>query len=126
MVAFSLCAISLCAFSPCAGRVHAQTTKPAPLDEPGKIRALIESVRTLDEKVVFLRNGSEYTPREAADHMSLKWKNAGKDVKTAKDFITLCATKSSVSGKPYAIRFPDGKEVPSATYLTEQLEKLEK
>jgi len=42
-------------------------------------------------------------------------------VKTAEDFIRYCASESSVSGKPYEIRFSDGRVVPAAAFLRQKL-----
>jgi len=93
--------------------------------EEQKISALIEHVRKLGDGVVFIRNGSEHSAADAAEHMARKRKSAGDKVKTAKAFIAECASKSSLSGKPYQIRFKDGKTVTAADYLTEQLTKIE-
>lgn len=92
--------------------------------ESAKIEALIASVEHLPG-AVFIRNGSEHDARRAADHLRLKWKNVGKRVKTAEDFIRLCATGSSMSGKKYQIRFATGQTVDSAQYLHEQLRLIE-
>jgi Fe-S oxidoreductase len=95
-----------------------------PMTETAKIEALIASVQHLPG-AVFIRNGSEHDAVRAADHLRLKWKNVGKRVKTAEDFIRLCATGSSMSGKKYQIRFADGRTVDSAQYLHEQLRRIE-
>lgn len=42
-----------------------------------------------------------------------------------KDFIEKIASKSSTSGKPYLIRFNDGREVQGGEYLRAKLAKLE-
>ena len=96
-----------------------------PSTEEQKIQALIDHVRGLGDRAVMIRNGSEHSAKDAADHMARKRKSAGGRVKTAKQFIAECASKSSASGKPYQIRFKDGKTVTSEAYLTEQLAKLE-
>jgi hypothetical protein len=44
-------------------------------------------------------------------------------VETADDFIRLCASKSSVSGKPYMIRLPDGKTIKSEEYFRKKLKE---
>ncbi len=95
------------------------------LTEDEKIEALIKHVEELKD-AKFIRNGTEHDPSEAAQLMKYKWDNSKDDIKTAKDFIRIAATKSSSSGQPYLVKFKDGKEVKSADYLTEQLEKLEK
>lgn len=73
---------------------------------------------------MFIRNGTEHTPADAADHMALKRRNVGSRIKTAEDFIRYCATESSMSGKPYTIRLADGREVKSGEYLTGVLKEL--
>ena len=100
---------------------------PAPvahLSEAQKIQALIHSVETL-KGAVFIRNGSEYDAAKAADHLRRKLDYAGKKIQTADQFIDKLATGSSMSGKPYKIRFADGHTVESAVFFREQLRKLE-
>ena len=46
---------------------------------------------------------------------------AGSRVKTAEDFIHYCGSASSISRKPYEIRFPDGRTIPSADFLRQKL-----
>ncbi|TPG08225.1 hypothetical protein EAH75_00965 [Rhodanobacter glycinis] len=84
--------------------------------EQQKIAYLIESVATL-QGATFIRNGTEYDAKRAADHMRLKLRFAGSRVKTAEDFITYCGTGSSMSGIKYTIRFQDGHIIDSATFL---------
>jgi hypothetical protein len=95
------------------------------LTEDQKIEALIKHVEELKD-AKFIRNGTEHDPSEAAQLMKYKWDNNKDDIKTARDFIRICATKSTTSGQPYLVKFKDGKEVKSADYLTSELEKLEK
>ena len=94
------------------------------LSEAAKIQALIRTVEKSDG-LVFIRNGSAHQPAQAASHLRLKWKKAGKRVRTAEDFIRYCATGSSVSGKPYRIRFADGRIEDSAVYFRAQLRGIE-
>lgn len=96
-----------------------------PVDpEAAKIAALIASVEQLDG-AVFIRNGSEHDNHKAAEHLRLKWRNAGKRVRTAEDFIRLCGSASYLSGRKYQIRLPDGRTVYSGDYFHEQLRRLE-
>jgi hypothetical protein len=97
---------------------------PAPAPEAQKIEALIQAVADL-QGAAFIRNGSEHTPKEAADHLRLKWKNAGRRVKTAPEFIQHCATGSSMSGKPYEIRLKDGRTVLARDWLWTELKRME-
>ena len=94
------------------------------LTEANKIDALISSVEHL-QGAVFIRNGSEYNGKQAADHLRLKLDKAGTRVKTAEDFIRACASSSSMSGKPYQIRYADGRTVLAGDYFHEQLRRIE-
>jgi hypothetical protein len=88
--------------------------------EQQKIDWLIDSVATL-HNARFIRNGQAYDATRAADHLRLKLRFAGDRVKTAEDFIDYCATRSSMSGRRYSIRFADGRTVDAATFLRERL-----
>ncbi len=48
-----------------------------------------------------------------------KLKLAGSDVKTYNDFIEKVASKSSISGQAYLVKFPDGKTMEVAKWLKE-------
>jgi hypothetical protein len=88
--------------------------------ERAKIDYLIDSIAKLHD-AVFIRNGTDYTSAQAADHLRLKLRNAGTRVRTAEDFITRCATGSSASGEKYRIRFADGRVVDNAVFLRQKL-----
>lgn len=94
------------------------------ISERRKIELLIEHVETL-AGAVFIRNGDEHTCREAAGHLRDKWQWKRREIRTARDFIRVAATVSSVSGKPYFIRFNDGREVKSGEYLLAELKRIE-
>jgi hypothetical protein len=89
--------------------------------EKKKIEFLISSVENL-KGAKFIRNGLEYDGKEAAAHLRMKLQNV-LVVETADDFIRLCASKSSVSGKPYLIRLPDGKTIKSEEYFRKKLKE---
>jgi hypothetical protein len=88
--------------------------------EKAKIQYLIASVEAL-EGAKFIRNEREYDARSASSHLRLKLKTAGNKVKTAEDFIKLCASKSSITGEPYLIRFADGTTVKSEVFFRNTL-----
>jgi len=94
------------------------------LSEAQKIERLIASIEQL-QGAVFIRNGSEHGAVQAAAHLRRKLDYAGRRVRTADQFIEHLATGSSMTGKPYRIRFADGRSVESAAYFREQLRKLE-
>lgn len=105
------------------------TSLPSPaanpaLTEKARIESLISQVEGLKD-AVFVRNGSDYDAKSAAKFLRGKWQSNDKDIKTATDFIAKAASVSSTTGKPYMIRFKDGKQVKCGEYLTEELKKLE-
>ena len=95
-----------------------------PLSEAQKIDALIQAVADL-RGAVFIRNDSEYDGKAAADHLRLKREKAGSRVTTADDFIRLCGSTSSMTGRPYQIRFADGRTETSEAFLRARLAELE-
>src|SRR5688572_7028870 len=107
-----------------ASLIAAAIPQESALSEKENIEALIAHVAALD--AVFIRNGEEYPPAEAADHMRRKLDYAGSRIATAAQFIEHIASKSSMSGEPYLIRFKDGREVESGTYLSGVLRDLDK
>src|SRR5260221_3633915 len=87
--------------------------------EAQKIELLIQSVEQM-KNAKFVRNRVEYDANAAGEHLRMKLRAAGRNVKTANDFIRLCASKSSVSGKPYQIRFSDGRVASSRAFLRQK------
>lgn len=91
--------------------------------EKKKIEFLLSSVENL-KGAKFIRNGSEYNDgKAAADHLRMKLKTAGSRVKTADDFIRLCASQSYLTGRPYMIRLSNGKTIKSEEYFREKLKE---
>jgi len=88
--------------------------------ENARIEYLFASIASLPG-AQFIRNGTSYNNKAAIDHLRTKLRFAGSHIKTAEDFIDYCASKSSISGKPYEIRFSDGSVVPSAAFLRQKL-----
>jgi hypothetical protein len=75
---------------------------------------------------IFIREGSQHSAKEAAEHVRKKLGNAGGRIKTASEFIDQIASKSSLSGQEYEIRFSDGRTLPASAVLREELSKMEK
>jgi hypothetical protein len=88
--------------------------------ETAKIQYLIASVDAL-EGARFIRNGREHDTRAASNHLRLKLKAASDKVRTAEDFIHLCASQSSLSGEPYLIKLADGSTVKSEIFFKDKL-----
>lgn len=86
-----------------------------------EIQHLLQYVR--ESSVTFVRNGQEYPPSEAADHMLKKWDHFKAEIKSAEDFIRLAGTKSLMSGEPYAVRTTDGRNLDSSKWLQEELDR---
>ena len=92
----------------------AATASPrTPADE---IEALIQRVAAA-RGVVFIRNGSEYTAADAARHLRRKLDASKGRIRTPEAFIDTLGSRSSMSGKAYRVRLPDGRVVDSATWL---------
>ncbi|EMN00256.1 hypothetical protein LEP1GSC021_3554 [Leptospira noguchii str. 1993005606] len=72
----------------------------------------------------FIRNGSEHEPKEAREHMERKLKAVDGKIYTIQEFIDHIGSKSSVSGKPYFVKFADGKMVESRVWLKEKWEEI--
>jgi hypothetical protein len=92
--------------------------------EDGRIAALIAAMESL-EGARFIRNGSEYDAKAAADHLRLKLGKAGEQVKTAEEFIEGCASRSSITGQKYRIRRADGTEMDSGDFLRSKLKEID-
>ena len=95
------------------------------LSEEEKITMLIESVRDTPKGTHFIRNGEAHDVADAVSHLRLKYSKAKSRVKTAEGFIKHVASGSSVSGKEYLIRYPDGKTVTATAFFMEKLRGLE-
>lgn len=74
----------------------------------------------------FQRNGAWHNAAEARTHLARKYQYLldKRPQSTAEEFITLAASKSSSSGKPYLVRCADQREVPSADWMAAQLKQL--
>jgi hypothetical protein len=95
-----------------------------PATENQKIEALIKHVGDLKD-AKFIRNGSTYETSSAVRFLRGKWNANKAEVITARDFIDKVASMSGISGKPYFIRFNDGKEIKSSEFLLAELKKIE-
>ena len=108
----------------CLGLLFSTFAVAAPLTEQQKIDALIHSVETLPG-AQFIRNGSVHDGKAAVEHLQMKRRYAGNRIKTANDFIECCASRSSMSGRPYQIRFANGKTEDAAVFFRAELKAIE-
>jgi hypothetical protein len=71
----------------------------------------------------FYRNGSWYDSKDAAAHLRDKYEylSAKGLIQSAEDFIVQAATKSSLSGKAYAIKCGSGPVMTTDQWLRDAL-----
>jgi hypothetical protein len=93
------------------------------MSEDEKISHLINYLRNL-AGAVFIRNGKEYSPGKAADHLQSKWDKHKKKVKTAHDFVDKLATKSKTD-EAYEIKLSDGQKITCNELLNKELARIE-
>ena len=74
----------------------------------------------------FQRNGTWYAAGDARAHLEKKYRYLldKRMVGTAENFISLAASKSSTSGKPYLVKCGTPEQVPSATWMAAQLKAM--
>jgi hypothetical protein len=95
-----------------------------PSDAEAKaIDAVIQRVGALSG-VVFVRNGVDAAPAEAARHLRDKYAYFRHDIATAEDFNRLAGTRSELTGQPYLVRLPTGAQRLAADLLHEQLREV--
>ena len=98
--------------------VQAQGTPQATQE----IRGLLDFVE--HSECQFVRNGDEFSGPRARAHLEKKLNYLeGKNmVNSAEDFIDLAATRSSMSGRAYEVRCPEGAQ-PAGTWLKRELRR---
>jgi Family of unknown function (DUF5329) len=85
---------------------------------------LLAAVRASD--CDFYRNGSWHDSRMAAAHLQDKyqWLAARGRIATTEEFIESVATRSSLTGRAYAVRCGGGKPLSSNVWMGELLRRL--
>jgi hypothetical protein len=71
----------------------------------------------------FIRNGKEYSSREARKHLEHKYDYARTRINTTEDFIKYIASQSSLSGQPYKVRCGD-QVMLNADWLSAELARF--
>jgi hypothetical protein len=73
----------------------------------------------------FYRNGTWYGAEAARRHLEKKYRYLADhgSIPSSEDFIRRAATASSASGEAYRVRC-QGRELPSAAWLTRELERV--
>ncbi|RIJ36916.1 DUF5329 family protein [Pontibacter oryzae] len=92
--------------------------------EEQKVNYLIQYIAKM-ENATFIRNGSEHTCKQAAEHLESKWEKHKDDVKTANGFVEELASRSGLTGEPYKIRFADGTTKTTNQVLLKALQQLQ-
>ena len=91
------------------------------------VRSEIEGLLTTlgSSQCQFYRNGSWHGGREAESHLRMKYDYFVKHASStnAEAFIDAAATKSSLSGEPYAVKCAGEEQQPSATWLKARLQE---
>jgi hypothetical protein len=107
--------------------LFSQTTKKTKsiLTESEKIKFLLNELEKANGKIKFIRNGEEFSSKEAKSHMQRKLDYAGDKIKTVNEFIDQIATKSSMTGNKYYVVLEDGTKIESAIWLRNLLKKLD-
>lgn len=103
--------------------LRAATAAPQP-HEQSRIDRLIRFVET-QQSMTFIRNGTEYSSADAGRFLRGKLEAMGREVTTAREFIERIATKSSISGRPYQVKFADGRTMLASQFLAEELKRLD-
>lgn len=106
-----------------SGFAMAARAAPPPAETQTDVMHLLKFVQESDCQ--FNRNNTWHSGKDARPHLEMKYDYLAKRgaVKKAEDFIEKGASESSFSGKPYQIRCADGKIIPSAQWLSEELRR---
>ena len=101
---------------PAAGQISPTTAQ--------EIAGLLHFIKTAACR--FNRNGTWYSPSEAAGHIDKKYRYAlsNGQVHSAEDFIRLAASASSLSGAPYTVQCQGSPTLRSADWLTAELRRI--
>ena len=93
------------------------------ISEKDKIMTLIDLTSKSD--IVFIRNGTEHTGAEAADHLRRKYKQSEDEIHTVEEFITALASRSSTTNEPYQVRLKDGTTMAAEAWFRERLAEID-
>ncbi len=88
-------------------------------DLDGTIAYLLQHVAR--SNLIFIRNGVMHSPQEAEEHMRRKYEYFRKEIQTPEDFIRLCASMSTITGRPYQVKLPDGRVLRTDQWMLSAL-----
>ena len=86
--------------------------------ENEEIAFLLSHVANSD--CTFIRNGEAHESQEASSHLARKYNHVKSRIKTAEDFISKIASKSSFSGRLYEVRCAN-EQLPTKQWLEKAL-----
>ena len=89
-------------------------------DSNGEVSHLLAFIE--GSNCTFIRNGKNYSSSKAKQHLEYKYNSAKSRLSTAEDFVRKIASKSSLSGKAYAINCA-GKPSPVEEWLMAELNR---
>jgi len=111
---------------PLAVSIASAQAAELPAPARAEIDGLLTSLGT--SQCQFYRNGSWHDGREAESHLRMKFEyllGHGK-LRSTDDFIDGAATRSSLSGEPYAVKCANEAPQPSAAWLKARLQERRK
>lgn len=90
-------------------------------DEKSKVEIehLLNFIKNSD--VIFIRNGKEYSAKDAEEHIRSKYTHYYKKIKTTEEFIEKSATKSILSGDVYQVKLKDSAKIETSVWLLAEL-----
>jgi hypothetical protein len=95
-----------------------------PAAERSRVERLIKYVESRTD-VQFIRNGTAYSSQDAASFLRGKMDQMGEGVMSARQFIEQIASRSTMSGQPYMIRYPDGRTEYASKFLGDELKRID-
>ncbi len=93
--------------------------------EQARIDRLIDYVEA-QKRMVFVRNGKDHSCQDAALFLRAKYAKMGGLVTTAAQFIDQIASRSSTTGEVYKVRLADGRLLPAAKVLRDELARMDR
>lgn len=91
--------------------------------ELDRIATLLARLASSDLR--FLRGSDECSGSEAAAHLRRKLDAEPTPIGTVEEFVHRIASRSSVTGEAYRVRFPDGRTRPAEEWLREQVRAID-
>ena len=70
---------------------------------------------------MFIRNDTLHEPPQAVEHIVNKYRHFREKIDSTEDFIELCATKSTLSGRFYEVSCPGKPKIRTRDWLLEEL-----